>query len=305
MQNGLNDQYERLMTLADVSRLFVEAGAPESNYLEFKQKHDRSNAALDQGDRTQFSKAVSAFSNSAGGLLVWGIETRRVASTDVAIGIRPITDAEEFAERLRTSLLDTTMPFNKGVRMKALNDSVGAGVVVCLVPESDHGPLRAMKAEREYWVRMDGRSARMEHYQIRDMMMRRALPNLELGVLHDRTDQPEGHIKVRFTLSNTGTAIAKHLAAFIEVLDGNITAVDGLHDVSALNGGLQMASYIGQTSVLHPVDIALSLGSMIVVPTTDSGKVTFKIKWYCEGMTAKTQDYTAFNDEDGSGGENG
>jgi predicted HTH transcriptional regulator len=45
--------------------------------LEFKQKADATNGELAKVDRRNLAEVLSAFSNSMGGLIVWGIEAKK------------------------------------------------------------------------------------------------------------------------------------------------------------------------------------------------------------------------------------
>jgi len=48
----------------------------ESVELEFKTKDDGTKGSIGKQDRYYLGKTLSAFANSAGGLLVWGVDAR-------------------------------------------------------------------------------------------------------------------------------------------------------------------------------------------------------------------------------------
>ena len=54
---------------------YVESGQEENLLLDFKQVNDAE--LTNKDDRKNLAKALSGFSNSSGGLIVWGIDARK------------------------------------------------------------------------------------------------------------------------------------------------------------------------------------------------------------------------------------
>lgn len=284
----LQGQFDELTTPADIwPRL---DGSTETSHLEFKQKADPRTPELGDSDKQHFSKAVSSFSNSDGGLLVWGIRTVVTGGVERANRFVEIAEVEVFAERLRSCLLETTTPVNQRVVVKALAGENGAGAVVCLIPAGDSVPYRSSRAgEREYWVRMDGRNARMEHFQIRDMMVRASVPALSVHL--DPVDGAIAMGRLRFDayVVNTGRAIAKHGGFHITTANATFGLVAGeLRDESPRNTvGCVMWS-AGLAAVVHPHAFRLAVGSFELHfdPTTGAD---LAVHVYCEGMSMTTE----------------
>jgi Putative DNA-binding domain len=293
MNPRLIDEFDCLMKPLDVVARYVRPKVSETNHLEFKQKRDPKSTALDLDDRKNFSKAISSFSNSNGGILVWGVSTKKTNGRDAASSSFPIHHADEFAERLRDSLLDTTMPANHQVQIRALVNRLGNGYVVCLVPQSAHSPLRSMIAGREYWVRMDGRSRSMEHYQIRDMMLSRAVPDLLLTPNKSGDILPADQIKIDFAWLNSGLALAKYVGAFMRIEGATIVSTLGdIENLGNLNPFPAISHYGGTHLVVHPNGIRANMGSVVILPEPGSIEIRLLAKWYCENMTAKDEIFT-------------
>lgn len=178
MTSPLLDFFTALVTEADLVRL-VDERVPESIHLEFKTKKHPSNASLDESDSFQFSKALSGFANSDGGILIWGVATD---AEERASELRPIAAATDFLSRLKKSLLDAVQPSIDGVRLESIATASdqGKGYVKCLVPASQRAPHRAMLAKREYYKRSTEGFYRLEHFDLEDMFGRRPKPVLEL-----------------------------------------------------------------------------------------------------------------------------
>ena len=87
-------------TAADLEFLCANAVA-EGLRLEFKEKEDRTTAALSKGDKKQIAEAVSSFANSDGGTIIFGIKTKRSGDGDVAAELMPIANVEQFASNFR------------------------------------------------------------------------------------------------------------------------------------------------------------------------------------------------------------
>src|SRR5262245_39865293 len=104
--------FASLGTEADLQRL-VDERIREGIYLEFKQKKNRSHGSLDDSDKFQFSRALSGFANSDGGVLVWGVATDK---HECAEKLKPITDPAAFLAVLKKSILQTTQPVVDDVR---------------------------------------------------------------------------------------------------------------------------------------------------------------------------------------------
>src|SRR5262245_59920909 len=65
--------------------------------LEFKSKDDPSKFEPSRTDQKYWGKCVSALSNAEGGVLVWGIKTRKDADNiDRADKLEPIAEPERF-----------------------------------------------------------------------------------------------------------------------------------------------------------------------------------------------------------------
>jgi hypothetical protein len=101
--------------------------------------------------REIWSESLSAFGNSGGGVLIFGID----APDRLAVGVSLAPDARALAERLLDWTADATDPPVLGVDAVAVTESAAEtkGFVVCLIPPSPLLPHRAKWAKREYYIR--------------------------------------------------------------------------------------------------------------------------------------------------------
>ena len=95
-QAGMDQANAIFDAITDATALarLVDERVQENLYLEFKTKKDSRTPELDKSDSFQFSRALSGFANSDGGVLVWGVETDR---HERARATKPIAQVVEFA----------------------------------------------------------------------------------------------------------------------------------------------------------------------------------------------------------------
>jgi hypothetical protein len=301
----LNGQLLELFTgiksVTDVKARFVTRQQPETNHVEFKEKSDRRIPDLSEYDKTNFAKALSSFSNAEGGILIWGIKTRKRDGQDYAAVLKSITQVEAFAERLRDSLINILMPQNPGVRIEAVRNRLGNGYVKCFIPASDNPPHRSMQ-DREYWVRLDGRSVKLEHYLIRDMMARHAYPDLDADLVPDYRQFPSGRVRVGIFLHNKGRAIAKYSGWFAFFYNAKILAyAPGIIDSTDANSGQQAAGWGAPAgTVIHPNNIRSQVGWIVLESTGDNLRIVINLRWYCEDMSMKERGFSIAATDSGS-----
>lgn len=166
--------YHSLRSEADLKEL-IRLRVQEDLYVEFKTKVDVRVPDLAIRDTWHFSRALSGFANSDGGVLLWGIKTNK---HEQAYKPQPVSDAYDFQGRLKKSLLHSTQPPVDDVQIDVIpvDGSDGLGYIKCLVPASDRVPHRAMLADREYFRRSTEGFRRMEHFELEDMFGRRPRP---------------------------------------------------------------------------------------------------------------------------------
>jgi hypothetical protein len=201
MPSPLEEFFDSLETSADFARLVADR-VHEDIHLEFKTKRNRSVPDLEDSERWQFSRALSGFANSDGGVLVFGIETDKEEKAKV---LKPITNPVEFQARLKKSLLNATQPVVPNVRIEVvLGAAATEGFIKVLVPASDRVPHRAMLADREYYKRSTEGFYRMEHFDLADMFGRRRRPVLTVQLEKQGLGET-----ILVSISNEGRGVAK------------------------------------------------------------------------------------------------
>ncbi|MCF7753206.1 ATP-binding protein [Paenibacillus xylanexedens] len=80
----------------------------ETLFLDFKAKTDPRTVGLKKEDKRVYAKALSGFSNSSGGVIVWGIDARKDGNTgpDIAREEKPIVYFKRFLTNLNSLISD-------------------------------------------------------------------------------------------------------------------------------------------------------------------------------------------------------
>lgn len=160
----------------------------EGEWIEFKGE------PKDEKDTKRlWSTALSGFANTNDGLIIWGIDARKEKDIDAAIGTRLITDPNVFQSRLLELSGTATSPPVQGVEYAAFReDSSGKGILICLIPLSEHRPHRAEHFDRQYYIRAGGRFVVPTVEQLRSLFFprHRCWFELELTIAYTRPEPP-------------------------------------------------------------------------------------------------------------------
>jgi hypothetical protein len=150
----------------------IAAGQEEFIELDFKRAPALANS---ERNKSEISKDVSAFANTIGGTILYGVE-EDPATPHRAIAVDPIDASTTSKEWLEQVINSRIQPRLSGVLIRPIAlHSQGAGkfVYCVLVPES----VTAHQAsDRRYYKRYNFESLSMEDYEVRQAMARSSLP---------------------------------------------------------------------------------------------------------------------------------
>jgi hypothetical protein len=157
----------KISTKEDLQRL-VDDGIQESLTLDYKASPS---LARDDKSRDEVCKDVSAFANSAGGQIIYGI---------VEKGRKPVKvdDGSELSREWIEQVIDSRVqPRLDGLVITPV--PVGSGryaYVLTIPPASGRAPHQA--PDKKYYKRQNFQSVPMEDYEIRDALRRATTPEL-------------------------------------------------------------------------------------------------------------------------------
>ncbi|MCJ2136695.1 ATP-binding protein [Methylobacterium sp. J-026] len=178
--NRLSDEGE-----PGIQRLIADR-MQEGVQLDFKQKGDSKKGDFDNNDKKILAKAVSGFANSAGGLLVWGVNAEKGQDgIDCAQApAAPIAQIELFLSEATTLVGQLIQPRHDGIHLCTIPSASapGAGYLLIYVERSERRPHRSeASGQKQYFKRAGDSFFKMEHYDIEDAFKRVAVPDLQLA----------------------------------------------------------------------------------------------------------------------------
>ena len=154
----------------DITAL-IDNEAEESVHLDFKAA-----GALSKDDKkkTEIAKDVSAFANSDGGIIVYGIEEQEHKAHALSY-IDGNTYTKEWLEQV---IQDNIQRRIEGLEIFPIrnNGDITKSIYIVKIPRSSNTPH--MSADKCYYKRNNFRSVKMEEYEVRDLFYRESTPNL-------------------------------------------------------------------------------------------------------------------------------
>lgn len=189
-------------TEGDLSALISE-GVEENLNLDYKgcpslQKRDQ--------ERREISKDVSAFANSAGGIIVYGIIEDNHKPTGLDQGYDPGDISKEWLEQVMQGNVRPRIP---GVHINPVDLSgprLGKVVYVVTVPQ---GKTAHQAADLKYHKRFNFESVAMYDYEIRDIMARFTYPLVVPIFSATLVSRQTQKYKLNIALQNQGATCAR------------------------------------------------------------------------------------------------
>jgi schlafen family protein len=173
------------LTYQDIVDYFVVA-KEESDKIEFKSFSDRETL---KKQYDPVCRTISAFLNSAGGILIWGAPAgEKPEGRDEKIfegDLEPINEVLE-QDGLISKVSDLIEPLTNNIKVKILENE---GTCVCVF-EIDRDFHTAHQFRNTYYMRMDGQTRAAPHHYIEALMKQVKYPDLG-GYLKVKTFGPD------------------------------------------------------------------------------------------------------------------
>jgi hypothetical protein len=204
---------------------------PEGLQLDFKEK-GRESAVFDDNDLGRVARALSAFANVEGGVLVLGVSASGSGSKkepDRATAVPGVPGADAAHEVIDRRLKTLTDPPVVGAQVHVVREpGTTRAIVAILVPQSDGGPHRVAvgKDVDRYLIRVASHSLAAPHAVLAGMFGRRPPPQLRLAVC--READGSGTIFVR----NHGRGIARDV--YVRMTIGDVHQPDIIEKIRVI-----------------------------------------------------------------------
>jgi hypothetical protein len=160
----------KLATPADLQRL-IDDEIQESLTLDYKASPS---LAKDSRSRDELCKDVSAFANSAGGQIIYGIEEKDRKPTKIDAG------SDLTREWIEQVIDSNVQPRIEGLVITPIPVGKSHAYVIAIPQASGRAPHQA--PDKKYYKRQNFQSVAMEDYEIRDTLRRATTPELHVGL---------------------------------------------------------------------------------------------------------------------------
>jgi hypothetical protein len=157
--------------------------------------------------RDEITKDVSAFANSAGGTIIYGIKELAKPNNHLPEKLDPI-DRTQFSKEWLETIINTIRPRITNVIVTPVSLASGSNDV-CYVVEVPQGATAHQARDLRYYRRYNFESVPMEDYEIRDIMNRATVADasIEFGSRLNMSMGTEKHYLFLPRISNSGNQI--------------------------------------------------------------------------------------------------
>ncbi len=194
---------------------FINSEIEESLTLEYKSAEA---LAKVEYNKHEITKDVSALANAAGGLLIYGIrEYSEPSKRHLPEKITPVNRAE-FPREWLEQVINSIRPRIDGLLIHSVQLSTGEDDVVYIV-EVPQSTTAHQAQNHRYYKRFNFQSVPMEDYEIRDVIFREKMPDVEVNFLIEQRIGTEGETQRNLIVQarNRGSAYARFVACFVDV----------------------------------------------------------------------------------------
>lgn len=248
----------KITTIEDIRRLIDDA-VVENTSLEYKSGIDTDGK---KDWRSELAKDVSAMANANGGTIIFGLcEVKEEGKPALPGKITPMDALKMSKERLEQIIYSNISPKIDGIEIVSITvDPSVPNEVVYIVNIPQGTTAHQNTVSRKYYKRRNTTIDAMEDYEIRDIMNRNSVPNIELVFEIERRSpaqayviQPVYHPELRTVIpqmipqsgevyvlcckpQNVGNVIAENLHYFIEIPEKLVKTGNGFDIVKRENG---------------------------------------------------------------------
>lgn len=274
-------------------------GQEENLWLDFK-RLPGDTGPLAKNERTILSVALSGFSNSDGGVIVWGADCRRGTgpnAPDELQSLNPISMLDQTYNQLNRISHQFLSPGLNGVEHIKIDDGTASdrGFLCTYVPRWDGEPQMAIGPNvHGYYCRINDSFKEMEHYQIADRFHRRPQPKLEVHLgIQGFEGAKHNFEKVRFTFSiaNIGLGIAVYPALAVSESTPKQHSNEPVQPFGRMGairpmdkpGGWFMVNAPNHVCI-YPKTSMMALGSWVQIKPGMDFALDYEV--YCDGYSA-------------------
>ena len=288
MKSAAKTIFESINSWNDLEKL-IDEGESESLYIECKSPE---NPKLGSGLRNKLGKAISGFSNTSGGLIIWGVSTVKKSHSglDVLTQIEPIGRINSFSKEILNKAPTLTTPSVFDIQNKVIKKrkSDTSGVVITYIPQNENDPTMHTK-DNTFWYRSGDDFQIAPYEMVKRLFAATVSPDLIIDIPTELVEVDKGgFISIPIVLKNRSAAVAQNVKVNITIENGdNIDKIKTRHlsDISNINPGKKIYS-TNITDVIHKAFNLLG-GTLFIKMKSRKRNLHISIKVFANHMRAK------------------
>lgn len=240
MADAALEIYNELSSYARLEEL-IDSGESEGLHLECKAP---SEPKLTQAVAVHLAKGISGFSNTAGGIIIWGISTTKHSHSglDILSQIEPVGNCQNLERQIHNRIPTLTNPPVFGFKTKTVKKTKNdrRGIVLAYIPQTQGDPVQSGRDSLFYFRTGDDFSV-APYEMIRRLFASTETPDLSpLLYINMAKVEKDGSWRIPIGVENNSSAIAEngHISVEVSNFDAcEIVSYSGFDDVSGLNPG--------------------------------------------------------------------
>ena len=240
-------------TEAELSQMILNQ-TEENLHLDYK---GAGSLATTDPKKKEISKDISAFANSDGGFVIYGIkEFDDNARRHLPERLDPVDRTVISKEWLEQVINSNIQPKIYGLTIHPIGLASSPNHVAYIVniPKSN---TAHQASDKKYYKRYNFESVAMEDYEIKDIINRLSSPALQLVLRPQQTTFALSVVQFPIILRNNSIRIAKDVKLNITFNDSqnyNFQEADGFQDMSHLNPGRKIYSANQEMKIYNGTD---------------------------------------------------
>lgn len=272
----------------------IAAGEAEGPHLECKAP---SAPLLSKDLQSGLARALSGFSNTAGGVIIWGMSTTKHPhdNSDVLTQIVPIGKCTQLERQIKNKILALATPPVLSAQSKILRESPKdtRGVIVSHIPKTGGDPVQAQ--DGMFYFRSGDEFVRAPYDMIKRLFAATESPDLTLFFGDDPVKRnDDGSWEIPIVVTNRASAVAEHGRVFVNVNNfsscESINPTRQLRDVSELNPGKKIFSH-SIDRVVHR-ELNQVCGYLTVKMKGRKRRLDLEIRLFANKMRARALTYS-------------
>lgn len=291
--------FELYKNISSYRRLteMIEDGETEGLHLECKSP---SSPRLNSGAKAVLAKTISGFSNTAGGIILWGVSTTKHehSGLDVLSQLEPIGSANRFEQQLRVAIPALVTPALLDYATKIIRQRPGEsrGIVVTYIPKYIGDPVQSV-IDNRFYFRSGDEFVVAPYEMIKRLFSATVCPDIRPALRKTMiTKESDGTWSIPISLENRSSAVAEHVNTNISVINPSAcesVAAVGLQDTSNINPGMTIFA-VDVRTVVHR-GLRLRLGTLKIKMKGGSRpkrRLDLAIEVYADRMRARQTSYS-------------